>query len=62
MADIPPPGRVVPPSPDTGFLSAPHGSAAVQHLYDEDVDEVGYVMNQTRLWAHQPALQQGCSL
>ena len=52
-------GRPVPPSPDTGFLSVPEASAAVQHIYDEDVDEVGYVMNQTRLWAHQPALQQG---
>ena len=46
-------------SPDTGFLSVPETSPAVQHLYDEDVDEVGYVMNQTRVWAHQPALQQG---
>jgi SAM-dependent methyltransferase/alkylhydroperoxidase family enzyme len=40
------------PSADTGFLAVPEPSAAVQQLYDEDLDEVGYVMNASRLWAH----------
>lgn len=32
----------------------PHGPDA-QRLYDDDVAEVGYVTNPSRLWAHQPA-------
>jgi SAM-dependent methyltransferase/alkylhydroperoxidase family enzyme len=44
---------------DTGFLDVPETSAAVQRLYDEDLDELGYVMNASRLWAHQPAAQHG---
>ena len=36
------------------FLTEPPVSAQVQALYDEDVAEDGYVMNLSRLWAHQP--------
>jgi uncharacterized peroxidase-related enzyme len=37
-----------------GFLqSAPHSPAA-QQLFDEDISDVGYVMNVSRLWSYQP--------
>jgi alkylhydroperoxidase family enzyme len=36
------------------FLNEPPVSEAAQALYDEDVADDGYVMNATRLWAHQP--------
>ena len=42
-----------------GFLSAPETTAEVQRLFDEDVDELGYVMNASRLWAYEPSLQAG---
>jgi uncharacterized peroxidase-related enzyme len=48
----------VTPSPAAGFLAEPPATAAAQRLYDEDVDELGYVMNLSRLWAHQPAAQE----
>ncbi len=36
------------------FLAeAPH-SAPVRRLYDDDLDDVGFVMNASRLWAHLP--------
>lgn len=39
----------------TAFLQPPPSpSAAAQRLYDEDVEELGFVMNVSRLWAHQP--------
>jgi len=44
---------------DAGFLDDPEPSADVQRLYHDDVDLVGYVMNASRLWAHQPATQGG---
>jgi uncharacterized peroxidase-related enzyme len=40
---------------NAGFLSAPAPSSDVQRLYDDDVNGLGYVMNLTRVWAHQPA-------
>ena len=40
---------------DAGFLGAPANAADAQRLYDEDVAELGYVTNASRLWAHQPA-------
>jgi uncharacterized peroxidase-related enzyme len=39
----------------SGFLGVPETSADVQRLFDQDIDEVGYVMNVSKLWAHQPA-------
>jgi uncharacterized peroxidase-related enzyme len=36
------------------FLEEPPVSAQVQGLYDEDLEDGGYVWNVTRLWAHQP--------
>jgi uncharacterized peroxidase-related enzyme len=37
-----------------GFLAAPGMTPEAQKDFDEDVDEFGYVMNVTRLWAYQP--------
>jgi uncharacterized peroxidase-related enzyme len=42
--------------PVTGsFLDEPPASAQVQAMFDDDLNEDGYVMNVTRVWAHQPA-------
>ena len=41
-----------------GFVSAPAQTPAARELYDEDMDDYGYVMNVTRLWAHLPAENQ----
>jgi uncharacterized peroxidase-related enzyme len=38
----------------SGFLEEPPISAEAQALYDEDVNESGYVWNVSRLWAYQP--------
>ncbi|GGD08044.1 hypothetical protein [Nocardioides daphniae] len=37
------------------FLSEPPGSPDVEALYAADVDQDGFVMNLSRLWAHDPA-------
>ncbi len=49
------------PGPDAGFLDVPQPSVDAQRLYDNDVEEVGYVMNVSKLWAHQPAAEHGLS-
>jgi SAM-dependent methyltransferase/alkylhydroperoxidase family enzyme len=43
---------------DAGFLGPPPDTTDTQRLYDADVDQLGYVMNVSRLWAHQPALHE----
>jgi SAM-dependent methyltransferase/alkylhydroperoxidase family enzyme len=53
-----------PASADTGrktsFLEPPATlSAEAQALYDEDIEDLGYVMNVSRLWAHQPVAVDG---
>jgi len=42
-----------------GFLAAPETTAEAQTMFDEDVAELGYVMNVSRLWAYQPATVSG---
>jgi SAM-dependent methyltransferase/alkylhydroperoxidase family enzyme len=39
---------------DIGFLAAAEPSSAAQKLYDEDLGGLGYVMNASKLWAHNP--------
>ncbi len=39
----------------TGFLAAPEPDAEAQQIFDDDVAELGYVMNVSKLWAYQPA-------
>jgi SAM-dependent methyltransferase/alkylhydroperoxidase family enzyme len=46
-------------TPDTGFLEVPEPSGEIERLYAEDLEDVGYVMNASRLWAHQPAAHTG---
>jgi alkylhydroperoxidase family enzyme len=43
----------------TGFLRVPETTPAVQRLYDGDVDDRGYVMNLSKLWAHDPEAKSG---
>jgi uncharacterized peroxidase-related enzyme len=38
-----------------GFLAAQEADAEAQGIFDDDVAELGYVMNVSRLWAYQPA-------
>lgn len=38
-----------------GYLPIVETTPEVQRLYDEDIEESGYVMNVSRLWARQPA-------
>ncbi|MCI0690154.1 MAG: hypothetical protein L0Y54_23385 [Sporichthyaceae bacterium] len=42
-----------------GFLATPQTSAAAQTLFDDDLAEVGYVMNVTKLWAYRPESLNG---
>jgi uncharacterized peroxidase-related enzyme len=42
-----------------GFLEIPETTAEGQRIFDEDVAELGYVMNVSRLWAYQPATETG---
>ncbi len=35
-----------------GFLGVPEPTSEIQRIFDEDVTEVGYVMNASRLWAY----------
>lgn len=39
----------------TSFLKEPLPSTDAQRLFDDDVKGLGYVMNVSRLWAHDPA-------
>jgi len=42
-----------------GFLGVPDHTPAAQGLFDEDVSDLGYVMNVSRLWAYQPSTFNG---
>jgi uncharacterized peroxidase-related enzyme len=42
-----------------GFLGVPEVTAGSQKSFDEDVAELGYVMNVSRLWAYQPETMTG---
>lgn len=52
-------GAAVPCQPDAGFLDIPEPSAEAQRVFDDDIDRLGYVMNASKVWAHQPATQDG---
>ncbi len=41
------------------FLEVPPQTADVERIFESDIDEVGYVMNVSRLWAYQPAVVEG---
>lgn len=40
-----------------GFLAVPSTSPDIEALYDQDIEEMGYVMNVSRLWAQGPSAQ-----
>lgn len=42
-----------------GFLGVPDDTAEAQRMFDEDIADLGYVMNTSRLWAYQPATVTG---
>jgi uncharacterized peroxidase-related enzyme len=44
-----------------GFLETPPHTPDSQRLFDADLDDVGYVMNVSRLWAYMPATLDGLS-
>ncbi len=46
-------GEAEPPA--TSFLEEPPPSTGGQRLFDDDMKGLGYVMNVSRLWAHDPA-------
>ena len=52
-------------SPDTegptSFLADAVPSAGAQRHFDQDVKGLGYVMNASKLWAHEPAALEGLS-
>jgi uncharacterized peroxidase-related enzyme len=40
------------------FLPAPAQTPEARRLYDEDAEELGYVMNGSRMWGHLPGAQE----
>lgn len=42
-----------------GFLAAPAPSPAGENLCDDDIEELGYVMNVSRLWGYLPETVEG---
>ncbi len=48
-------------SPATSFLDAAPPSPGAQRLFDDDRKGLGYVMNASKLWAHDPAALDGLS-
>ncbi|WP_432993872.1 carboxymuconolactone decarboxylase family protein [Dactylosporangium sp. CA-233914] len=42
-----------------GFLHEPELSEGARRLFDDDVAELGYVMNVSRLWAYAPEVLEG---
>ncbi len=44
---------------NVGFLAEPETTPEAQQQFDADLAEVGYVMNVSRLWAHQPSQETG---
>jgi alkylhydroperoxidase family enzyme len=49
------------PTEGTGFLGAPPPDAHVQRMFDDNVRRLGFVMNLSSLWGHQPSLYGGLS-
>ena len=43
------------PPPNAGLLTVPEVSDEIQRLYDDDVDKLGFGMNASQVWAHDPA-------
>ena len=48
-------------SPGTSFLGEAAPSPDAERLFDDDLQGMGYVMNTSKLWAHDPAALDGLS-
>lgn len=48
-----------PPAETATFLAPPADTPQTRRLFDEDVEEIGFVMNGSRVWGHLPELQDG---
>ena len=48
-----------PPWPAASFLDDAPPSTGAQRLFDDDLKGLGYVMNSSKLWAHDPAALDG---
>ncbi len=48
----------LPSSSPQGFLAAPQESPAARAMYDDERDDLGYVMNNSHLWARGPELKE----
>jgi alkylhydroperoxidase family enzyme len=58
MLTTQPVGGDAEPAPDAGFLRAAETTPDAQQLLDADIADLGWIMNLTRLWAHQPVLKR----
>jgi uncharacterized peroxidase-related enzyme len=47
------------PSSTIGFLAVAATTPEAQQIFDEDISDLGYVMNVSRLWAYQPGVFNG---
>jgi len=59
LATKPAPSRLPRPPAEpscAGFVAEAESTDDVERLYDEDIEDNGYVMNATRMWAHAPEL------
>ncbi len=54
-------GGTAPGEHPTGFLSAPPQSPESRKLVEDDLSDVGYATNVSRLWGHMPAALEGLS-
>lgn len=43
---------------DAGFLDVPETTPEIQQMYDDDLSDLGYVMNLEKLWAQRPAAKR----
>ncbi len=62
LARKPAPSRLPDPPAEpsrAGFVAEPASTPDVERLYAEDMDDNGFVMNSTRMFAHQPGLFDG---
>ncbi|MEO5709483.1 MAG: methyltransferase domain-containing protein [Nocardioidaceae bacterium] len=51
--------RPVPTTYDGSFLPEPASTPEVEALYADDVEDLGFVMNASRVWGHNPQLVDG---
>lgn len=45
--------------PQVGFLATPEFTDAAHRMFNEDLDDHGFIMNASRLWAYAPEVNEG---